>query len=70
MKVLEDGQVLIHFDGWTSRYDYITETTDLDLHPLGWMIHVGHDKPGLNTELQKPKSKLNVNTLANPNMSI
>ncbi len=36
-KVASDGKILIHFDGWTDRYDYWTEPTSVDLHPIGWM---------------------------------
>ncbi|XP_078679687.1 uncharacterized protein LOC144915298 isoform X2 [Branchiostoma floridae x Branchiostoma belcheri] len=41
-------QVLIHFDGWTSRYDYWTDIDDPDLHPLGYCKASG-------IRLEKPK---------------
>ncbi len=53
---VKDNKVLIHFDGWTSRYDYWTETTDTDLHPVGYMGERGHAHSG-NTSLQKPKGE-------------
>ena len=44
----EDGnKVLIHFDGWTARYDYWTVTTDPELHPIGYVAHlqsIGHNQ--------------------------
>ncbi|GFS20600.1 lethal(3)malignant brain tumor-like protein 1, partial [Elysia marginata] len=37
----EAGKVLIHFDGWTKKYDYWTDFSDPDLHPLGYMYERG-----------------------------
>nr|KAG5692965.1 hypothetical protein BaRGS_032397 [Batillaria attramentaria] len=31
------GSLLIHFDGWTNKYDYWAEPDSPDLHPLGYM---------------------------------
>ena len=33
---IKDGKLLIHFDGWTSRYDYWCEPDCTDIHPKGW----------------------------------
>ena len=33
------GMLLIHFDGWTSTYDYTCEPTTVDIHPIGWFQH-------------------------------
>lgn len=40
--------LLIHFDGWTERYDYWTSPSSGDLHPVGYCSQQG-------TPLQKPK---------------
>lgn len=32
----------IHFDGWSSEYDYWVETDCPDLHPVGWCQKTGH----------------------------
>jgi hypothetical protein len=48
-------EVLIHFDGWTEFYDYWTETTSTDIHPVGWHEQC-HDHYGdLNPALQIPR---------------
>lgn len=36
------SEMLIHFDGWTERYDYWTETDAIDLHPIGFTKQKGH----------------------------
>ena len=33
---IKDDQLLIHFDGWTSRYDYWCSCDCVDIHPVGW----------------------------------
>ncbi|KAG7242021.1 hypothetical protein INR49_024066 [Caranx melampygus] len=38
----EDHRLKIHFDGWTSEYDYWVETDCPDLHPVGWCQKTGH----------------------------
>ncbi|KAL5014229.1 hypothetical protein ScPMuIL_008499 [Solemya velum] len=53
--VTDDGKLLIHFDGWTSKYDYLADPTSVDLHPIGYMNHVGHTYRKYNSDLQEPK---------------
>ena len=38
---IKDGRLLIHFDGWTSRYDYWCKPTTPDIHPMGWCAKHG-----------------------------
>ncbi|KAK3737158.1 hypothetical protein RRG08_016463 [Elysia crispata] len=38
---VEKEEVLIHFDGWTRKYDYWTKFSDPALHPLGYMAERG-----------------------------
>uniref|UniRef100_A0A8C7XHQ3 L3MBTL histone methyl-lysine binding protein 1b n=1 Tax=Oryzias sinensis TaxID=183150 RepID=A0A8C7XHQ3_9TELE len=38
----EDHRLKIHFDGWSSEYDYWVETDCPDLHPVGWCQKTGH----------------------------
>lgn len=33
---IRDGQLLIHFDGHTSRYDYWCRPESTDIHPAMW----------------------------------
>lgn len=33
---IQDNCLLIHFDGWTEKYDYWCEPTTQDIHPVGW----------------------------------
>ncbi|KAK3096803.1 hypothetical protein FSP39_003478 [Pinctada imbricata] len=49
------GKILIHFDGWTNRYDYWTEFETPDLHPVGYMEENGHSLGTKNPQLQAPK---------------
>lgn len=30
------GELLIHFDGWTTTYDYWCRPDTSDIHPKGW----------------------------------
>lgn len=32
----KDNQVLVHFNGWDSKYDFWAESDSPDLHPVGW----------------------------------
>lgn len=57
------GPLLIHFDGWTSRYDYWAEEDSDDLHPIGYMEEVGHKDRKNRSDLQAPNSKLFVSVL-------
>ena len=45
---IRDKKLLIHFDGWTSKYDYWCKPTSDDIHPVGWCAQ--HKK-----DLQPPK---------------
>ncbi|XP_035826698.1 uncharacterized protein LOC101848126 [Aplysia californica] len=52
-------QILIHFDGWTDRYDYWTNFESADLHPLGYMYHNGKrlaKEKRKNSSLQPPNN--------------
>ena len=33
---IKQGKLLIHFDGWSSKYDYWCESTSTDIHPPMW----------------------------------
>lgn len=33
---IKDSMLLIHFDGWTSKYDYWCSKESHELHPVGW----------------------------------
>ena len=35
-EVSSEGELLIHFDGWTSTYDYWCYPDTTDIHPKGW----------------------------------
>ena len=69
----ETGDLVVHFDGWTSRYDYDCEPTSVDIHPIGWFQHYLENESVRSTkknsdgtvakysmELQKPKGNFNV----------
>ena len=47
---IKDERLLIHFDGWTSRYDYWCKPDCVDIHPTGWCERN-------NIILQSPNSK-------------
>ena len=52
-QVIPKGQgvvpdVLIHFDNWSDRFDYIAPLNDADLHPAGFCKATGY-------QLQAPK---------------
>ena len=53
----DSGEVLIHFDGWTSKYDYWTMSDSPDLHPIGFMAQRAQDHPEWTPELQAPKGQ-------------
>ena len=38
---IKDGRLLIHFDGWGSRYDYWCDPDCNDIHPTGWCQKYG-----------------------------
>ncbi|XP_060069823.1 uncharacterized protein LOC132549872, partial [Ylistrum balloti] len=53
-----DGRLLIHFDGWTKRYDYWSEPESKDLHPIGYMALNAHStNHNYTPELQRPKGR-------------
>jgi len=56
-EVRDDGQLLIHFDGWSSHYDYWTKPSTLDIHPIGWFDQCGHKYTQYKQQLQPPKGK-------------
>ena len=47
---IQDGHLLIHFDGWTEKYDYWCEPSSQDIHPVGWCEKYGY-------KLESPKSE-------------
>ena len=40
---IKNGKLLIHFDGWTNRYDYWCEPDTMDIHPMRWTHQRGRD---------------------------
>lgn len=42
--------IQVHFDGWSSCYDYWIDADSPDIHPVGWCSKTGHP-------LQAPLSK-------------
>ena len=44
---------LIHFDGWSNRWDYWTALPNKDVHPVGWCQRNG-------VKLQPPKNHVGV----------
>ena len=56
--IADDGRVKIHFDGWNSgSYDYYTDFSSNDLHPVGWCSKNMHKYRQLNQSLQAPKGR-------------
>lgn len=53
----DDGQLLIHFDGWSNHYDYWTDPSTVDIHPIGWFDQCGYKNAKYNQKLQPPKGK-------------
>lgn len=47
---VKEGKLLIHFDGWTTKYDYWCQPDTTDIHPIGWCAKTGKS-------LQPPKGK-------------
>jgi len=54
-EVRSDGQLLIHFDGWTDHYDYWTDPSTKDIHPIGWFDQCGKNYQNYKQQLQAPK---------------
>ncbi|EDV23216.1 uncharacterized protein TRIADDRAFT_58269 [Trichoplax adhaerens] len=46
---VNDNELLIHFDGWTRKYDYTCKSTSTDIHPIGWCENNYH------RQLEPPK---------------
>ncbi|XP_029427160.1 lethal(3)malignant brain tumor-like protein 3 isoform X2 [Rhinatrema bivittatum] len=38
----EDHRIKVHFDGWSSMYDYWIDADSPDIHPVGWCVKTGH----------------------------
>lgn len=38
----DDHRIKVHFDGWSSTYDYWIEADSPDIHPVGWCSKTGH----------------------------
>ena len=36
IKKIDNGQLLIHFDGWSENYDYWCDPWSDDIHPPMW----------------------------------
>ncbi|XP_077018999.1 lethal(3)malignant brain tumor-like protein 3 isoform X2 [Tamandua tetradactyla] len=49
----DDYRIKVHFDGWSSCYDYWIDADSPDIHPVGWCSKTGHP-------LQPPLSPLEV----------
>eukprot|EP00047_Mylnosiga_fluctuans_P000811 m.202671 g.202671 ORF g.202671 m.202671 type:complete len:4234 (-) comp10109_c2_seq9:387-13088(-) len=41
-EIRPDGQVNIHFDGWSESFDYVAGLDDDDLHPVGYCQSIGY----------------------------
>ncbi|KAG9493035.1 hypothetical protein GDO78_001128 [Eleutherodactylus coqui] len=39
---IEENRIKLHFDGWSSLYDYWVDADSPDLHPVGWCAKTGH----------------------------
>ncbi|KAM4047766.1 lethal(3)malignant brain tumor-like protein 3 isoform 2-T2 [Anomaloglossus baeobatrachus] len=38
----EENRIKLHFDGWSSVYDYWVDADSPDIHPVGWCAKTGH----------------------------
>ncbi|XP_044143802.1 lethal(3)malignant brain tumor-like protein 3 [Bufo gargarizans] len=38
----EENCIKLHFDGWSSLYDYWVDADSPDIHPVGWCAKTGH----------------------------
>lgn len=55
-EIIEKDKVInIHFDGWSEKFDYVTEVTSVDLHPVGWFEQCYKNHPEFQSQLQAPK---------------
>ncbi|XP_029416835.1 lethal(3)malignant brain tumor-like protein 3 isoform X3 [Nannospalax galili] len=52
----DDHRIKVHFDGWSSTYDYWIDADSPDIHPVGWCSKTGHPlQPPLSPiELMEP----------------
>lgn len=48
---VSEGNLFIHFDGWSDDYDYTCQRSSPDIHPMGWCNRNGK-------QLQPPKGAL------------
>ena len=51
----EKNRIRVHFDGWTNRYDYWTETEDLALFPAGYMRFMKKCQKTVPYTFEKPR---------------
>ena len=51
----EKNKIKIHFDGWTNKYDYWTDTADLSLFPAGYMRYIEKCQITVPYGFHKPK---------------
>ncbi len=56
-EINKNDQILIHFDGWTKRYDYWTEPGDPALHPIGYIEYLVKSGKSPGARLSPPGSK-------------
>ncbi|MEE6528677.1 hypothetical protein FKM82_031336, partial [Ascaphus truei] len=38
----EENRIKLHFDGWSSLYDFWVDADSPDIHPVGWCAKTGH----------------------------
>ena len=52
----DDHRIKVHFDGWSSCYDYWIDADSPDIHPVGWCSKTGHplQAPLSPAELMEP----------------
>ncbi len=61
---VKNGQLLIHFDGWSSKYDYWCDPTTPDIHPIGWCASHHHHLQIPNGESICPVILISVHGIA------
>jgi len=49
---VKDGQLLIHFDGWSNQYNYWCTSNATDIHPAGWCKKHGYPLSPPNGKIQ------------------
>uniref|UniRef100_A0A8C2VJJ5 L3MBTL histone methyl-lysine binding protein 3 n=1 Tax=Chinchilla lanigera TaxID=34839 RepID=A0A8C2VJJ5_CHILA len=61
----DDHRIKVHFDGWSSTYDYWIDADSPDIHPVGWCSKTGHPlQPPLSaTELMETSDQGGCTTL-------